>query len=296
MSAHRGPPVPVRSGHFRWREHRLHYEVWGDSGTPCLLMHGLLLDSLMNRDLARRFVGEGYQVVLLDFLGHGGSDKPTDPREHRIEFLGEQGLACLDHLGIERALVGGCSLGANASLHLAAMAPSRCLGLFVEMPVMEWSTTFAGVLFLPLLTATDYLRGLIRPFARGLRRLPRPRWESAASALNAVSAEPRLVNAILHGYVVGATVPPVRARRALDMPALVIGHGWDRLHELRDAVALARELPRGRLIKARSILELRVRPQRLWPDIQAHLQAVRDGTPGRRRPRRKAPARRRDRD
>lgn len=264
--------VSVRSGTFEWQGHQLAYEIWGDDGVPCLLMHGLLLDSLMNRDLARRFAGEGYYVVLLDFLGHGGSDKPTDPRQHRIEFLAEQAVACLDHLEIEQALVGGCSLGANAALHVAAMAPERCLGLYVEMPVMEWSTTFAGTVFLPALAATDYFKGMLRPVARGLRRLPRPRWESAASALNAVSAEPEIVNAVLHGYLVGAVVPPERERRAITVPTLVVAHGWDRLHELRDSAALIRELPAARLIKARSILELRTRPQRLWPAIRAFIR------------------------
>jgi pimeloyl-ACP methyl ester carboxylesterase len=83
-------PVAVRSGTFVHRGFELAYEVYGDSGVPCLLVHGLLLDSLLNRDLAQRFVAEGYQVVLLDLLGHGKSEKPTDPREHRVDFYAEQ--------------------------------------------------------------------------------------------------------------------------------------------------------------------------------------------------------------
>jgi len=270
-------PVPVRSGRFDWNGYRLAYEVWGERGVPCLLMHGLLLDSLMNRDLARRFVGEGYQVVLLDFLGNGKSDRPTDPREHRIDFLGWQALACLDHLGIERALIGGCSLGANATLHVAVQAPERCLGLFVEMPVMEWSTTFAGVLFLPMLGATDYFGWAVRPFARTVRRLPRPGWETGASVMNAASAEPELVNAILHGYLVGPTVPPTAERRTIAAPSLIIGHAGDPLHEWRDAKSLTEELQSARLLKARSILELRVRPKRLWPEIQTFLRELHEG-------------------
>lgn len=269
--------ISVQSGYFEWYGYRLAYEVWGSRGTPCLLMHGLLLDSLMNRDLARRFVGEGYQVVLMDFLGHGRSDKPTDPREYRIDFLADQALACLDHLGMERALVGGCSLGANATLHVADQAPERCLGLFVEMPVMEWSATFAGVLFLPILSVADYLGWMMRPFARTLRRLPRPDSEVAASVMNALSAEPEVVNAVLHGCLVGPVVPPSRIRRKLAMPALIVGHGRDPLHELRDARFLAEEMSDARLIEARSILELRTRPERLWEDIRPFLAELRAG-------------------
>jgi pimeloyl-ACP methyl ester carboxylesterase len=264
----------VRSGQFQWRGYALAYEVWGDKGTPCLLMHGLLLDSLMNRDLARRFVAAGYQVALLDFLGHGASDKPVDAREHRIDFLGDQALACLDHLGWDQALVGGVSLGANAALSMATQAPERCLGLFIEMPVMEQSVNFAGAVFLPLVMASNFLPWAIRPFARGMRRLPRPRWESAASVMNALSTEPAMINAVLHGLLVGPIVPAAYARRKLQMPTLIIGHGWDALHELRDAKGLAQELPNAQLVKAASILELRVRPQRLWPAIERFLQSL----------------------
>lgn len=274
--------ISVESGYFESHGYRLAYEVWGERGTPCLLMHGLLLDSLMNRDLARRFVGEGYRVILLDLLGHGLSDKPLDPCEYRIDFLGKQALECLDHLGIDKALIGGCSLGANAALHMAAEAPERCLGLFIEMPVMEWSAPFAGALFLPLLSATDYFGWMVRPFSRGLRRLPRPRWETAASVMNALSTEPPIINAVLHGCLVGPVVPSLHVRRGLRMPALIIGHARDPLHELRDARALAEEMGGARLIEARSILELRTRPDRLWRNIQPFLRELRGGS-GRRK-------------
>jgi acyl-CoA-binding protein/pimeloyl-ACP methyl ester carboxylesterase len=278
-------PVAVQSGSFQHGAHQLGYEIYGNDGVPCILVHGLLLDSLVNRELAQKFASLGYRVVLLDLLGHGRSDKPTDPCEHRIDFYAEQLLACLDHLGIQQALMGGVSLGAITALEAATRAPQRCLGLFIEMPVMEWSTTFAAMLLVPVLTAADFGKWFYRPLARLLRRLPRPRTPWMASALNAASAEPEVITAVLHGILVGPVVPSTNARRKLTMPALVIGHAGDRLHSLRDAIALARELPDARLLKARSILELRARPQRLWPDIRDFLLQVRERAPvGARRP------------
>lgn len=269
-------PASIKTGHFEYNGYRLAYEVHGDSGTPCVLVHGLLLDSLIYRELALAFVEQGYQVILLDLLGHGGSDKPTNPNEHRIDFYASQVLACLDHLDIERALIGGVSLGAIAALQAADQAPERCLGLFLEMPVMEWSTTFAAMLLVPLLTVVDYMKIFHRPVARGLQRLPRPRRAWIASALNGASTEPEVVTAVLHGILVGPVVPAAARRRQLTMPALVIGHGFDRLHSYRDAATLARELPDGHLLKAHSLLELRARPGRLWRDIQPFLRRVRE--------------------
>lgn len=271
-----GMKVPYVEGRFRVGERELAYEIHGESGVPCLLMHGLLLDSMLNRDLARRFVAEGYLVVLLDLLGHGKSDRPSDPRELRIDFFADHALALLDHLGIERALIGGVSLGAITALAVADKAPERCLGLFLEMPVMEWSTTFAAILLVPVIGLVDNFAPMVRRFARGVRRLPRPRTEYVASLMNAASAEPETITAVLHGILVGPVVPPSARRRELAMPALVIGHGGDRLHSKRDAEALAAEMPNARLVLARWVGELRVSPDRLFAEIRPFLAAVRD--------------------
>src|SRR5207244_1435600 len=59
----------IEKGRFRFSHYELAYEIHGESGVPCVLLHGLLLDSLMNRDLAARFVTQGYRVILLDLLG-----------------------------------------------------------------------------------------------------------------------------------------------------------------------------------------------------------------------------------
>ncbi len=264
----------LQKGRFQFGRHELAYEIHGESGVPCVLLHGLLLDSLVNRDLAARFVTQGYRVILLDLLGHGESDKPTDPRELRVDFFAEQTLALLDHLGIERALVGGVSLGAITALQVAAVAPQRCLGLFIEMPVMEWSTMFAALLLVPLITIVDYGSFIARPLARILRRLPRPSIDLLASFMNAASTEPEVITAVLHGILVGPVVPPAERRRQLTMPTLVIGHRGDRLHAHRDAAELAREMPNARLLEARWIGELRATPERLWPKIRAFLNEV----------------------
>ena len=279
-------PTSVRSGRFNWKQYQLAYEVWGNEGVPCLLMHGILMDSEMNRGLARRFVTQGYKVVLLDLLGHGNSDKPTDPREHRTDFYAQQGLACLDHLGMDKALIGGVSLGANTALQMATMAPQRCLGLFLEMPVMEWSSAFAGMIFLPLLTVVNNFQGTYRRFARFLRWLPKPSSEVLASLKNGFSAEPEVITAILHGTIVGPVVPPSELRRQLTMPALVIGHEWDRIHQMRDAVALARELPDARFLKAKTPgVDLRSPHTALWSDLSLFLRQVRSNQPATHKPR-----------
>ncbi|MGH9079541.1 MAG: alpha/beta fold hydrolase, partial [Acidimicrobiales bacterium] len=57
-------------------------------------------------------------------------------------------------------------------------------------------------------------------------------------------------------------------------PALVVGHQVDRIHPFHDAEQLARRLPNGRLVQANSVLELRMRPERLTDEISEFLDDV----------------------
>lgn len=278
------PAVAIETGHFTHSGYRFAYERLGEcTAPPILLLHGILLDAHVNRDLAQRMAGEGFQVILLDLLGHGRSDVSTDPKDHRADFYADQVLAALDHLGFAQAIVGGVSLGCIVTLHAAAKAPERIRAMFLEMPVMEWSAPWAALILSPALLSSRLLPFLHRPFARLMRRLPRPRTAWLCSVLNTLSMDPAVVAAILHGVLVGAIVPTEAVRRGLHMPALIIGHGGDRLHELRDAQVLHAELPQSHLLQARHLLELRTNPGRLWPEISAFLAPLRaPATRGRR--------------
>lgn len=271
----RAKPVAVTHEHFDWHGYAMAYEVYGpETGLPILLMNGLLLDSLVNRPLARLMAADGYRVILLDLLGHGASDRPQYATMNRVDFYGDQAIACLDHLGIAQAVVGGVSLGAIATLHATAKYPDRVRAQILEMPVMEMSTIFAALLLVPLVLGTHYARPVMRGFAGLMRRLPRPRQDVWASVMNAASSSPEQMASVLHGILVGPVVPPYPERRAMTQPALVVGHRGDWLHNLQDAHALARQLPNAQLLEAKSILELRTRPERLYPQIRDFLAAL----------------------
>ena len=262
----------VEQGSFKHEGYTLAYELHGpEDGIPVLLMHGILLDASVNRDLAAPMVDAGFRVILLDLLGHGRSDR-AEAAELRNDFFAEQAVACLDHLKLDQAVVGGLSLGAIVALQVAVTNPKRVRALLLEMPVMEESTPFAAILLSPLIFATNYGAWLYRPVAKLLQRLPRPRSGIWEGVLNAMAQDPEAIRAILHGVLVGPVVPPRRLRRKIQAPTLIIGHTGDWLHNLEDAKALAEELPNARLLTARSIVELRTRPGRLMPEILGFLR------------------------
>lgn len=266
---------PVEQSYYFHGHYRLGYEIYGPrQGTPVVLVHGILMDAYCNRDIAGTLAAEGYRVILLDLLGHGRSDKPTKAAEHRVDFYAEQVLGLMDHLGLERAILGGVSLGAITTLTAACLAPHRVRALMLEMPVMESAVPAAALMLVPLMIAVHYAKPVYRVFARLLRKLPEPKRAVLNSVRNALAAEPEVIRAILHGVLVGPVVPSLRRRRHIQQPTLVIGHARDPLHDLADAKALKRQLPNASILIARSVLELRTQPERLMPQILSFLRGV----------------------
>ena len=243
---------------------RLEYTEYGSGDAWVVLMHGQLMPRRMQAPLARALAAEGLHVVTLDLLGHGRSDRPADPLVYSMSAWGEQVVALLDHLGAEQAVVGGTSLGANVSLEVAVAAPERVRGLLIEMPVLHNAIEAGIVAFAPLMFAARFLpftvtalRMVTRPIPRGLV----PFW--AGIALDTCDQRPASVAAVVHGIFFGRVAPSSKQRRAISAPALVVGHPSDRIHPAADAAMLAEELPNARFVRARSILEWRVRPERL---------------------------------
>ncbi|HET6773138.1 MAG TPA: alpha/beta hydrolase [Acidimicrobiales bacterium] len=261
-------------GSFTWNGRRLVYETYGEGDRLVVLLHGLLMDARLNRGVARALAARGHRVVLLDLLGHGRSDKPRHAAEYRIDTYAEQVDGLLEHLGARQAVVGGVSLGANVALHLAARRPERLRGLLIEMPVLERAVPAAALTFVPALLAVHYAMPLVRAVSWVASRLRRTGSPLVDSALAPLASPPEVTTAVLHGILVGPTVPTVDERRRIEVPALVLGHRADLIHPFSDADALARQIPRARLVEADSVIELRWRPERLLVEIDRFLTEV----------------------
>lgn len=254
---------------FSHRGRRLVYDTYGEGDRVLVYMHGLLLDSEMNRGIAEAVAAQGHRVVLLDLLGHGRSDKPTHAAEYHIDSYADQVFALLDHLGVSEAVLGGVSLGANVSLFAASRRPERVRGLVLEMPVLEWAVPSAAMFFAPLLLLVHYGRGLARLLGAGVRRLPRLPFDAANSLVHAAGMPPEVMAAILHGVLVGPVAPTQDERARMDVPTLVLAHRHDLIHPFSDAKRLAEQMPDAALVGARSPVELRLRPDRLTDVIVA---------------------------
>jgi pimeloyl-ACP methyl ester carboxylesterase len=257
--------------YFEHEGRRLAYTVYGEGPRTTVLLHGLLLSQKMHRPLARALAREGNRVVTLDLLGHGRSDRPRDMAAYSMPFFGEQVIGLLDHLEVDEAVVAGTSLGANTALEAAAAHPERVRGMVVEMPVLDNALLGCAIAFTPLMVALTFGEPVMKGVSWATRKLPTGRVWGADVLLDTVRQQPGPSAAVLQGLFFGRVAPHRDIRRTIAAPALVIGHDRDPVHPFSDSDALVHELPNARLLRADSLLELRLTPERLTGEISGFL-------------------------
>ena len=260
----------ARMASFRFEGQRLAYGIHGRGPHTTVILPGLLLSQKMQVPLARALAHQGNRVITFDPLGHGRSARPIEPWRYSMGAFAEQTLRLLDHLEVERAVLGGTSLGANVTLEVASRAPERLAGMVIEMPVLDHAIAACGAAFTPLLLALKFGTGAMRALAGAARlaeRAPFVEGSLAEVMLDWIAQDPEPSAAVLSGILYGRVAPDHRERVRMQTPALVIGHPRDPVHPFSDAGMLASELPDARLLHARSVFELRVRPQRLTAQI-----------------------------
>jgi len=276
-------------GTFEHDGRTLAYREYGDGPRLTVLLHGLLLNQRMHVPLARALAERGHRVVTLDLRGHGLSDRTPEMWRYGMGFFAQDVVALLDHLGVDEAVVGGTSLGANTTLEVASLAPERLRGMLIEMPVLDNALLACAVAFTPLMVALTVAEPALRALSRVARLIPESRVPWAANvALDTVRQDPAPSAAVLQGIFAGRTAPHRSERRTFTAPALVIGHHRDPVHPFSDAGLLAEELPNATLLEASSLLELRVAPERLTEEISDFLSSVWAPRPARRARRRAA--------
>ncbi len=268
---------------FTHEGHRIAYEVHGTGPRTCVLIHGLLFTQTLHERLAGELARRGHRVVTLDLLGHGASDRPTEMQAYSMQAFARQVVGLLDHLEVEKAVVGGMSLGANTALEVAALAPDRLQGMVIEMPVLDHALVGAALAFTPLMLALTYGEPGARVLQAVAKRIPRRLGWFGDQLVDLVRQDPAPGGALIQGLFFARIAPPREERRTFAAPTLIIGHEHDPIHPFSDSGCLHEELPNSRLLRASSILELRLTPKRLTDEIAGFLDecwapaAQRDG-------------------
>jgi pimeloyl-ACP methyl ester carboxylesterase len=176
---------------------RIFFEDSGGSGPAVVLGHGLFMDHTMF-DAQVAALAPIARVIRWDERAHGRSD--WDGKPFTYWDLASDLLGLLDHLGLDRAIVGGMSQGGFLSLRAALTSPSRIAGLVLidtqaGVDSVETNTRYRGmrdawVANGPAAPILQVVLGLIlgapehwEPWHTRLRETPRERIHAAATCL-----------------------------------------------------------------------------------------------------------------
>jgi N-formylmaleamate deformylase len=110
---------------------KLHYYRTGGDKPKVVFNHGAGDDGLCWTHVVRE-LEKDYEVIMTDARGHGksGSGKGDYSTHARVADL----AGLIEALKLDRPVVGGHSMGADASLNLAAEYPQSTRAIFLEDP------------------------------------------------------------------------------------------------------------------------------------------------------------------
>ncbi len=241
------PPAPAPvSGVFPHEGLEFHYETTG-SGVPFLFQHGLGDDVTQPLSLFRP--PGGVRLIGMDFRAHGETRPVGPPEKISLAAFADDVLALMDHLQIEKAVVGGISMGAAVALNFALRYPQRLLGLVLHRPAwldgprrdnMAVFNTIAG-----LLREHGAEKGLELFKQSETYRQALARSAASAQSLAAQFLHPRAEEAVVRLEKIPLDSPNADRRqwRAIAVPTLVMANDHDAVHPLEYGVTLAREIP-----------------------------------------------------
>jgi 3-oxoadipate enol-lactonase len=114
--------MPLHQVNGQW----INYEDTGGALVPIVLAHGILMDREMFAPQIEA-AKVGSRFITWDARCHGETENTDDPFSYWDLADDLKGL--LDHLGIEKAVVGGMSQGGFVALRFALKYPERVSGL-----------------------------------------------------------------------------------------------------------------------------------------------------------------------
>jgi pimeloyl-ACP methyl ester carboxylesterase len=209
---------------------RLVYRTRGQ-GRPLVLLHGFTGDGqqFLKHGPAQALADGGYQVIVPDLRGHGDSARPHDPAAYPPDVLADDGLALIDHLGLDDYDLGGYSLGGRVVLRMLARGarPARATVGGQGLDALGGPTSRTG----------GYRRAL-EAIASGERLEPGSPEAMQADWLAQTGGDPVALLHVLDTFV----ETPVAALAQITVPVLVVAGEQDE----RQAGKLAAILPQAR--------------------------------------------------
>jgi pimeloyl-ACP methyl ester carboxylesterase len=219
------------------------------NGVPLFFQHGLGGDIEQPFGLFKP--PAGFRMIAFDCRFHGQTGPAGDANKISLGLFAEDLRALMDFLKIERAVIGGISMGAAIALNFALRFPERMLGLVLQRPawLAEPNRKNAEIfgLVAKLIREHDPLTGAeelkrTKMYADILAESP-----DSARSLLLQFANPRAKEAVgpLERIPLDAPNRDRAEWRKIKVPVLVLANRQDPIHPFEFGEILAREIPQA---------------------------------------------------
>lgn len=223
---------------------RLHYRVDGCADHPCVVLSNSLGTDLSMWDAQAAALATDHYVIRYDSRGHGQSGS-GDTRVD-IARLGQDVIALLDHLSIERAAFCGISMGGVTGQWLGIYAPQRLTHLVLANTAARIGST-EGWLGRAAQVRQEGMSGVADGSAA--------RWFTPAFIAREPATVARMVGRLRESDAAGyaaccealaqADLRPQVAR--IGVPTLVIAGAADPVTTVADGLWLRQQIPNAKL-------------------------------------------------
>lgn len=233
--------------HFNHDGLRFNYRDEGE-GLPFFFQHGLGGDIGQPLGLYAP-PPAGVRLIGFDARGHGETRPLGDPKKVALAVFADDLIALMDEFGIERAVVGGISMGAAVALNTVLRYPKRVLALvlsrpaWLDRPLPENARVYPHVVQHILKYGPKEGLAIFREtpeFLAILRESP-----DAAQSLVRQFEHPRAVECIARLERIPHDSPchDRSEWKAIRVPTLVLGNRLDPIHPWEFAQTLAQTIP-----------------------------------------------------
>ncbi len=239
---------------FRHDDIDFHYRDEGE-GLPVIFQHGLGGD--LSAPCGIFPPPDGVRRISFDARYHGQTRPLGDPGKLSFDALADDLLALLDHLEIERAVIGGISMGAGISLNFGLRHPHRTRGLILSRPAWLDSPWPENLELFPIIGRLIRDCGPAEARKRfeesaEYRAIARESSDNSSTLLGLFDSPEIAETAEKFERMVGDA--PTRNRESwasIAVPTLVLANRQDPLHPMAIAEALAVAIPAQNFARSR---------------------------------------------
>jgi len=233
------------------RGFELAFDVSGQGdATPLVWGHGLTGSRGISAayplvDLGPALVDR--RVVRFDARGHGMSSMIDDPTMGSWSELAKDQISLIDHLGFDKVIVGGVSMGAGTALHSALTLGDRLDKMVLVIPPTGWSERAPQVELYEQMAQIVEARGPKTLLAAGADMAPPDPFvgtkiHTDRQAGSIGSADPVRLAACFRGAAF-ADLPALEDIATISCPTLVLAWSGDPGHPVSTAEQLRESLP-----------------------------------------------------